>query len=661
MTENQDFYRALTLIRYFEQTVLDNFPKGVFQGTTHTYLGQEANAVGVLSQLQKGDVVVSNHRCHGHYLACGGDVRALFAELMGRSTGVCGGRGGSQHLHWRNFYSNGVQGGILPIATGIALAEKQLNTGSIAFCFLGDGTLGQGVVYEAFNMASLWGAPVLFVLENNRIAQTTPVELALAGEMTSRFAAFGIPVLELDTADVLAIQEAAGELVDQVRKEHAPRGLILHTHRFGPHSKGDDTRSPKEIEALKREHDPLRIHTSRLSPAVLETIEGEVRSEVESAFQTALADPMPEIREENQTDGDLTAIDHLAWNVAQNPTDLDSPETVLQCINRSLLHMMENDSRIILLGQDVLDPYGGAFKVTRGLSSTFPNRVIPTPISEAGIVGVASGMALRGLRPVVEIMFGDFLTLAADQVINHIAKFRWMYNDQVRVPLVIRTPMGGRRAYGPTHSQTLEKIYLGIPGLKVLAPCTLGNPGDLLSAAIQDEDPVLFVEHKLLYSRSLQDGDSLPDYEIVEFRQPGTYPAYMLRIKGVPKAHITMVSYGYMAELAVQSALRLAYEDEIFVELVVLTQLSPFVLDPVVDSVRDTRRIITIEEGTLSLGWGAEVIARVSGELGQGLLKANRVAAQDLPVPASTVLEEFVLPDVKDIITTAKAIVSESR
>jgi 2-oxoisovalerate dehydrogenase E1 component len=580
---------------------------------------------------------------------------------MGRSTGVCGGRGGSQHLHWRNFYSNGVQGGILPIATGIALAEKQLNTGSIAFCFLGDGTLGQGVVYEAFNMASLWGAPVLFVLENNRIAQTTPVELALAGEMTSRFAAFGIPVLELDTADVLAIQEAAGELVDQVRKEHAPRGLILHTHRFGPHSKGDDTRSPKEIEALKREHDPLRIHTSRLSPAVLETIEGEVRSEVESAFQTALADPMPEIREENQTDGDLTAIDHLAWNVAQNPTDLDSPETVLQCINRSLLHMMENDSRIILLGQDVLDPYGGAFKVTRGLSSTFPNRVIPTPISEAGIVGVASGMALRGLRPVVEIMFGDFLTLAADQVINHIAKFRWMYNDQVRVPLVIRTPMGGRRAYGPTHSQTLEKIYLGIPGLKVLAPCTLGNPGDLLSAAIQDEDPVLFVEHKLLYSRSLQDGDSLPDYEIVEFRQPGTYPAYMLRIKGVPKAHITMVSYGYMAELAVQSALRLAYEDEIFVELVVLTQLSPFVLDPVVDSVRDTRRIITIEEGTLSLGWGAEVIARVSGELGQGLLKANRVAAQDLPVPASTVLEEFVLPDVKDIITTAKAIVSESR
>jgi 2-oxoisovalerate dehydrogenase E1 component len=661
MTENQDSYRALTLIRQFEQTVLDNFPKGVFQGTTHTYLGQEANAVGVLSHLQQGDVVVSNHRCHGHYLACGGDVRDLFAELMGRSTGVCGGRGGSQHLHWGNFYSNGVQGGILPIATGIAIAEKRLNTGSIVFCFLGDGTLGQGVVYEAFNLASLWGAPVLFILENNRIAQTTPVEMALAGKMMTRFTAFGIPAFELDTADVLAIQEAAGELVTQVRKEHAPRGLILHTHRFGPHSKGDDTRSPKEIEILKREHDPLRIHASRLGQPVVGAIEAEVRTEVESAFQAALADPMPKIREEDQVIGDPAGNGGLAWNAARHPTDPDSHITVLHSINRSLFHVMAEDTRVILLGEDILDPYGGAFKVTRGLSSAFPNRVIPTPISEAGIVGVATGMALRGLRPVVEIMFGDFLTLAADQVINHLAKFRWMYNNQVRVPLVIRTPMGGRRAYGPTHSQTLEKIYLGVPGLKVLAPCTMGNPGHLLSAAIQDEDPVLFVEHKLLYLRPLQDGESLPDFEIGESRLPGTYPAYTLRLKGVPRSHVTMVSYGYMAELAVQAALQLAYEDEIFVELVVLTQLSPFVLDPVIDSVSDTRRIITIEEGTLSLGWGAEVIARVTGELGQGMLTAHRVAAQDLPVPASTILEESVLPDVKDIVAAAKAMVGKLR
>ncbi|MEJ2264009.1 MAG: hypothetical protein P8X95_11220 [Anaerolineales bacterium] len=170
-----------------------------------------------------------------------------------------------------------------------------------------------------------------------------------------------------------------------------------------------------------------------------------------------------------------------------------------------------------------MDPYGGAFKVSRGLSSAFPERVLTTPVSEAGIVGLAAGMALRGLLPVVEIMFGDFTTLIADQLINHIAKFRWMYNDQVRVPIVIRVPMGGRRGYGPTHSQSLEKLYLGVPGLRVLAPSSLGAPGELLSKAIlEDEDPALFVEHKLLYQTPLQDETSLADFRLSQTQAFGT-------------------------------------------------------------------------------------------------------------------------------------------
>ena len=170
--------------------------------------------------------------------------------------------------------------------------------------------------------------------------------------------------------------------------------------------------------------------------------------------------------------------------------------TVLESLSAALHQAMENDARIYVLGEDILDPYGGAFKVTRGLSTKFPERVLTTPISEAAIVGVANGMALRGLRPVAEIMFGDFVTLIADQLVNHAAKFRWMYNNNVHVPIVVRAPMGGRRGYGPTHSQSLEKMFLGIPGLKVVAPNTLGDPGRLLEAAIADDDPVLFVEHK---------------------------------------------------------------------------------------------------------------------------------------------------------------------
>lgn len=291
---NAELYRQLYRIRRFEETVLENFSKGIFFGTTHTYLGQEANAVAILSQLQPTDIVFSNHRCHGHYLAFGGNMRALFAELMGKSTGVCGGRGGSQHLHWGNFYSNGIQGGIVPIATGMALAEKLKGTKAIVVAFLGDGTMGEGVIYEAFNMASLWGAPILYVIENNRIAQTTPINMALAGEIRLRLEAFDIPVLELDTSDVLEILPTAEKALSQVRQHLRPMALLLHTFRFGPHSKGDDTREKSDLEKIRRERDPVTIQASRLGAATRQKIQDEVASEVLQAFQQALSDPLPD-------------------------------------------------------------------------------------------------------------------------------------------------------------------------------------------------------------------------------------------------------------------------------------------------------------------------------------------------------------------------------
>jgi acetoin:2,6-dichlorophenolindophenol oxidoreductase subunit alpha len=294
MLTDSELYRRLYLIRRFEETLLENFPKGIFYGTTHTYLGQEADAVGVLGGLDANDIVFSNHRGHGHFLAYGGDPRSLFAELMGRATGVCGGRGGSQHLHWRNFYSNGVQGGIMPVATGMALAEKRKGSGVVTVTFLGDGTLGEGVIYEAFNMASLWRVPILFVLENNHIAQTTPIELAVAGDIAARFTAFGIPTCELDSSDVLEILPAAEDLLVQVRRQSAPRALILHTCRFGPHSKGDDTRPAEVIERLRQERDPVQIQGRRLELSQRAVVEAEVEAVVARAYQQALADPLAE-------------------------------------------------------------------------------------------------------------------------------------------------------------------------------------------------------------------------------------------------------------------------------------------------------------------------------------------------------------------------------
>ncbi|MCJ7678899.1 MAG: hypothetical protein MUO35_14385, partial [Anaerolineales bacterium] len=223
--------------------------------------------------------------------------------------------------------------------------------------------------------------------------------------------------------------------------------------------------------------------------------------------------------------------------------------TVLESLNQALRSCLADSADVRLLGEDILDPYGGAFKVTRGLSSEFPDRVITTPVSEAGIVGVGVGMALRGLRPVVEIMFGDFVLLAADQLVNHAAKLRWMTGDEVRVPLVVRTPMGGGRGYGPTHSQSLEKHLLGAPGLRSVAATALGDAGALLrTSVLADDDPVLFIEHKLLYGSALLPAGVGADFEIQASED--RYPVYRVRVAGAPGPSVTLASYGYPAEQA---------------------------------------------------------------------------------------------------------------
>jgi pyruvate/2-oxoglutarate/acetoin dehydrogenase E1 component len=333
--------------------------------------------------------------------------------------------------------------------------------------------------------------------------------------------------------------------------------------------------------------------------------------------------------------------------------------TVLDSLNAALHQALSRDHQVIVMGEDVLDPYGGAFKVTRGLSQAYPDQVITSPISEAGIVGAATGMALRGLRPVVEIMFGDFLTLAADQVINHATKFHYMYNDQVRVPLVIRTPMGGRRGYGPTHSQTLEKHFLGTPGLRVLAPCAIDQPGELLLGSIfEDDDPVLFVENKLLYPLPVQAATENGELSISKSLNTGGYaPSYRLTVSGAPPATLTLTAYGYMVELARQAMLRLAYEDEIFAEVVAFTQLAPFDLDALWASVTSTGKLVAIEEGTHDLGWGAEVVARTAEKFGPRLRASRRLASLNQPIPASGVLERMTLPSLESITETCREIV----
>lgn len=319
--------------------------------------------------------------------------------------------------------------------------------------------------------------------------------------------------------------------------------------------------------------------------------------------------------------------------------------TVLEALNKGMHACLAESEKVYFLGEDILDPYGGAFKVARGLSDQYPQQVITTPVSEAAMVGIAVGMALRGYRPIVEIMFGDFLMLAADQLINHASKFRWMSNDRVRVPLVIRTPMGGGRGYGPTHSQTLEKHLLGVPGLRIVAVTALMDPAELLrSVVFEDDDPVLFVEHKALYPVQVQAGNQ-QDFDIMVSKT--RYPVFHLRIAGAPSPSATLMSYGYMAEIALEAAHRLAYEREVFIEVLALTELIPDD-SSVFDATGETGVLLTLEEGTITLGWGAEIVARCSERFGS--LKSRRIASLDMPIPAAGTLESAVLPGVDDVM-----------
>jgi len=330
--------------------------------------------------------------------------------------------------------------------------------------------------------------------------------------------------------------------------------------------------------------------------------------------------------------------------------------TFLEDLQQGLHALFAEDERVILLGEDVLDSYGGAFKVTKGLSGAYPQRVMTTPISEAGIVGVGTGMALRGLRPIVEIMFGDFLSLTADQIINYATKFRAMYNGQVTVPLVVRTPMGGGRGYGPTHSQTLEKLFLGIPYLRIVAPSLYHRPGEMLrQATLYDDGVVLFLEHKLLYPARLVTADSPPIS--VEMRNGvARYPTMFVRNFERGKPDVAVICYGG-ATLLIHPLLARLAEEEIRVLVCAPACIHPLPEADLVEAARAAGRVVVVEEGTGAFGWGAEVAATLSAEVALDT-PVRRVAAQDTVIPAARELERLVLPStqaVEDAIYEALA------
>jgi len=631
--------RKAILARLVEERFLRLFSEGKLFGTLHTCIGQEMSGAVLSEFLLAGDKVFSNHRGHGHFLSVAGDPDGLVAELMGRATGVCGGLGGSQHLCKGGFFSNGIQGGIVPVATGLALAAKLRAEGAVSVVFIGDGTLGEGAIYEAFNLAAKWQLPLLVVLEDNGMAQSTRQVETFAGTVAARAEGFGLGYASADTWDWRGFYRIAAGAVAAVRRGDGPLLLHLRTYRLKAHSKGDDTRPREEVEPFERK-DPL---AAVLLDANHSELVAEVTAEVETAVARAEAAPVSRYApplEEPPTP--------LTWREVTVPK-----ERLVRALRDCLAkHLRENDE-VFLIGEDIESPYGGAFKATQGLSEEFPGRVRNTPISEAGIVGVGGGLALAGWRPIVEIMFGDFTGLAFDQLVNHASKFERMYNGQVKVNLVVRTPMGGRRGYGPTHSQTLDRNFLGVPGLRVLALHHLLTPDALYGPLLTgDGGPTLVIENKLAYGSYLRAEHAL-GFQVVASNE--RFPTVWFRPEA-RRIDVTLLGYGGMTEMLATAAERLFEEHDLVAQALFPMQIHPFDVRPLLPVLQRSTRLLIVEEGQGFGAFGAEVLAQLA-ERAPGV--CGRVARLGPPsdiIPSSGSMEKAMLPSVEAVLEHAVAL-----
>lgn len=629
--------RMAMLIRKCEERLLTLFSEGKLYGTVHTCIGQEWTGVAVCKALREVDAVFSNHRGHGHFLARTGDISGLLAEVMGRVTGVCGGMGGSQHLHARGFYSNGIQGGMVPICAGKALAAKLDGKDAVSVVFIGDGTLGEGALYEALNIASKWQLPMMVVLENNRYAQSTYQAQTLAGRPADRARAFDIEYRQGDTWDWEGLIKTAGEAVEYVRSNQKPLFLEIQTYRLKAHSKGDDNRDPAEVKEFL-----AKDYVSRILENPTEAVRGmaeEVDAAIEAAVKAADADAFTSPWREPEPDPVPAGWETRAFE----------KKRVGEIIYSTFLRQFKDRPELVFVGEDIEGPYGGAFKISRDLSQLFPGRVRNTPISEAAITGIGTGLALGGYTPIVEIMFGDFLTLTLDQLLQHACKFRRMYNNQVRVPLIVRTPMGGKRGYGPTHSQSLEKHFLGIPDLTVVALNIRLSPEAVYDGILAGVDtPTLVIENKILYTRFL-DTEEMPGFSVLFSRE--RIPTVRIAPLG-RNPDVTVFCYGGMLE-DVQKAVSKAFDqDEICCEVICPAVIHPLNPEPAIASLRKSGRLVCVEEGPNFAALGSELAARVA-ESGVALKCLKRLGFNSV-IPSCGPLELAALPNPDSIQAAIK-------
>jgi 2-oxoisovalerate dehydrogenase E1 component len=613
--------------------------------------GHEIIAASVAAAIEPDDYMTVTYRGVADEIAKGVSLPELWGEMLGKQTGTSKGRGGPMHISDPDrglMLCTGIVGAGMPVATGLGLASALRDDGKVTIANFGDGATNIGAFHESLNMASVWSLPVVFVCQNNQYGEHTKyADTARNASVVDRAPAYGMKGIKVDGMDPVATYLGAKEAVEHARRGDGPVLLECVTFRTLGHVLSDKNEyMDPDVLAEQIAGDPVPRFRARLlaegvaDEAALAAIEQQVSDEVESSYAAASA-------EADADPAQVTGDTYGPGTAAGEPGEDAEPNqrlTFRDAINQAMDQALANDDRVFVMGEDVADSAGGGvFHVTAGLSTTHgEERVRNTPISEEAIMGAGVGSAIAGMRPLVEIMFMDFLGVAFDQLANHAAKLRFMSGGRTPVPLTVRVNMVGGTPIGAQHSQSLEALLMHTPGLRVVFPSTPYDAKGLLLACLQDEDPCVFIESTALFMKR----GMVPE-------APYTIPIGTAAVRR-EGGDVTIISYGRLMNDALKAADTLA-EEGISAEVIDLRSLAPLDMDTLLASVSKTKRAVVVHEAVRTCGAGAEIATRLHEELHVELSgPVRRVTAPDASVPAPAGLVAAFYPNAGDIVAAVK-------
>lgn len=650
MTSPLELLRAMTRIRMVEEEIAKRYPEQQMRCPVHLSIGQEAAAVGVCATLQPTDWAFSGHRNHAHYLAKGGNLKAMLAEIYGKATGCCGGKGGSMHLSDQAagfIAATPIVGSTVPIAVGAALTAQREGKGRVVVVFLGDGAMEAGVVHESLNFATLKNLPILFVCENNLYSVYSPLNVRQPPNrsISDLAAGHGLKTIKADGNNVQEVYTIASATVQELRHGLGPVFMELSTYRWLEHcGPGYDNdigyRTDNEFQEWKK-RDPLVISSQQLLAVLKSTEIDAISQEIEAAFSAAISDPFP---------NPGSAGMHVyapSGNYRAEPERGTRTLTYAEALREAHDICLANYPNSYLMGLGVPDPKG-IFGTTSGLQEKYGNeRVFDIPLSENAMTGVAIGSAITGLRPILTHQRLDFALVSIDQIVNQAAKWHYMFNGAMKVPLVIRMIIGRGWGQGPQHSQSLHAWFAHIPGLKVVMPSTAYDAKGMLLAAANDNNPVIFIEHRWLHN-------------VTSYVPLGSYtvPITKANISRVG-SEITIIGISYMTLECLRAADILSHLN-IDAEVIDLRCIQPLDIETIFSSLEKTRRILVVDHAEATCGISAEIISLIAEHFGNELLsKPKRISLFPFPVPTSHVLASDYYPTSTEVVKSVCAILNK--